>query len=355
MRALFLSACSLIRRSSGRARVGAVVLVLLACSGTSVSAQTLREHATPFSVWLDLAPHAPRPAFPIWLESLTSDGVPKSAIGPGRTVHRLRLRRMGALNREVQLRVLFQDEPDRGPKVTAWSETGALRYESPVLGLGLGLPSSEVLTIPVADADYVEIEAPGDGLNLRGLFLSTLKAVETRHAADFAAPPPVADAFDAPAASAPGVDDAYLYGRVKATLDRGVFQLLPRERQRQVLQFDLEAPPLIAVLTFEVLNADALYPPDLTVNSHRLGAVAMTLPDLADPAFLGTVRPLERDMTFRYSGWIRCQRAIPASSLQAGLNEVVFELNSHSGPIAIRSVEIQLKNAWRNLNYQLLP
>jgi hypothetical protein len=86
-----------------------------------------------------------------------------------------------------------------------------------------------------------------------------------------------------------------------------------------------------------------------------LGAAHLFFPDLADPGYVGTVRPLQRDMQFRYTGWVRAQQIVPGSALQAGLNSVVFGLNRNSEPIAIRSVEIQLKYNWTGLGYELAP
>src|SRR5258708_5899750 len=99
---------------------------LLLAGPAKLRAQELREEVTPFSVWLDFralaSPHPPHIALPIWLESLQiQTTAPKESI-PGATVFRLRFRRLGALNGELQLRLFFDDQKDTAPRVTAWSE-----------------------------------------------------------------------------------------------------------------------------------------------------------------------------------------------------------------------------------------
>ena len=86
-----------------------------------------------------------------------------------------------------------------------------------------------------------------------------------------------------------------------------------------------------------------------------LGAAKMRLPDLADPAYRGDVRPLERDMHFRYTGWLPCQMIIPASALRAGANRLSLVANAQGGAIAVRAVELQLKHNWKNFEYNLSP
>ena len=204
------------------------------------------------------------------------------------------------------------------------------------------------------DVDYLEIESPGDGSNLRGAFVTTLKEVSTHQALDFSAPSDIEDPFENLAPARSEREDAYLYGRVKATLEAGPVKLGPTD-PAVTFEFELDARPLMAVVAFEILDVDPVYPPEITVNQRPLGAVALHVPDLADPGYEGTVRPLDPDMRFRYAGWLRCQKVIYGTALAAGLNKLVLQLNSHSGPVAIRAVEIQLKHNWQNLDYKLVP
>src|SRR5664279_2106340 len=100
--------------------------VCLLAALSPVSAQELRRQPIPFTVWLDFhalaRPNAPRLALPIWLESVMSEH-PRRAVGdPLSTIFRLRLRRMGALNPEINLRLFFEDTPLSAPRITGWTE-----------------------------------------------------------------------------------------------------------------------------------------------------------------------------------------------------------------------------------------
>jgi hypothetical protein len=322
-------------------------------------AQTLRHQPTPFTAWLDFTAFesgiSPRLALPIWLESVQKQNTPVDAALRPSTTFRLRLRRMGALNTAIQLRLFYQDRPEADLNVSGWSETGARLYDSGPLGSGLDLPASDSLTIPVAEMDYIDVRVGGDGRNLRGALVTTLTKSEVQHALDFQSSGAVLDAFGAPPPVQPEADDIALYGRVKATIDRSVVRFDATDPKEQLFEFELEAQPLIAMVSFEVLNADPLYPMHVCMNGAPAGTVSVQLPDLADPAYSGSARPLERDMRFRYTGWLRAQLIIPGSSLQAGLNKLALQVNKQSGPVAVRSIEIQLKHNWSGFNYRLNP
>jgi len=58
---------------------------------------------------------------------------------------------------------------------------------------------------------------------------------------------------------------------------------------------------------------------------------------------------------FQYNGWLRGQQVIPGSALRAGLNKITLRLTKDSGPVAVRTVELQLKHHWRHLDYKLSP
>lgn len=337
-------------------------LIATVCAATfaPLHGQELREHPTPFSVWLDLAalarPTPPRIGLPIWLESVEVQRFPAKADRAEQTSFRLRFRPVGELNREIQLRVFFDDKPEARPKVTGWSETGALRYSSPVLGAGLNLPTSAVLTIPVKGINYLDITVAGRGSSIRGAFVSSLTTTEQRIARDFVSPQETVDAFGNVPVIPPGRDDSYLYGRVRAALEAGPVKLEPGPVAGEtVYDIQLESAPLMAVLTFEILNAEIAFPPEIIVNSRRMGPVSLHLPDLADPAFRGDVRPAEGAMRFHYTGWLRCHKLIPGGMLKAGLNRISFGLNNTLRPVAVRSVELQLKYPWQNLDYTLTP
>jgi len=330
--------------------IAALALLALGAWTGAACAQELQVQVTPFSVWLDFEalakPNAPKVALPIWMESVVSDTTPARSGQPEKTNFRIRLRRFGHLNGELQLRLFFFDKPDAGPVVTGWTETGSEPYMSPVLGAGLNLPSSETLVVPAGQLDYLDITVPGNGANLRGAFLSTLKTHEAKHALDFEPVNVVEDPFGKSPSAAPPPDDQSLYGRVRATIDPGVVKIEPPDAARARYEFDLDAAPLLAACTFEVLNADPFEPLFMWVNDRLIGPVALHFPDLADPGYQAAARPSDRETGFHYTGWLRAQVVIRGSYLSSGVNKIVLSLNEHSAPVAVRSVEIQLKHPW---------
>lgn len=323
-----------------------LLLLALLCPALA-GAQELRHQPTPFSVWLDFkalaSPNPPKVSLPIWLESLQSD----STEGPGgavaSTTFRLYFRQLGALNRDLLLRIFFDDVKGRSPAITGWNADGTKTFEHGPFGAGLNLPTSASIALPMLDVSYIDIAVAGDGANIRGSFLSSMRRGETLYALDFATPAEVSDAFDNLPSNPPPADDSMLFGRVRATIDPGLVTLTPRSETTQVWEFELAADPVLAVLSFEILNADPLSPLEVCVNDQLLGPAAMRTPDLADPGYLGVLRPLDRGVRFRYSGWLQCQKAIPGSALRAGLNKIELRLPGESGPVAVRTLDLQLK------------
>lgn len=323
----------------------------------AAGAQELREQPTPFSTWIDFqaigSTHAPKQALPIWLESARRVAQPANTNSPVNTTFRIHLRRVGALNGQLQFRLFFDDAPGASPVVSGWSETGTKHFLSNPLGSGLNLPTSESLVIPAEAVDYIDVTVPGDGANVRGAFLATLKKSETLHAIDFAEPAEVHDAFENLPASEPAANDTFLFGRVKAGLEAGAITLTPGDSSSITWQIELDAIPLLALITFEVLDVDPLHPPEWIINGTPLGGAVIHLPDLADPAYQGIIGPNEALPHFQYNGWLRGQQAIPSSMLRSGLNKLVLRLDRKSNALAVRAVEMQLKHHWQNLDYKL--
>jgi hypothetical protein len=335
----------------------AVTALFLACSG--VFAQELVEQPAPFTAWLDFnvlgRANAPQPSLPIWFESFQSDTHPATATSPSRTIFRLRMRRMPALHRDVMLRVYFDDLPDMQPLITAWTETGRERFRSEVLGTGIGLPTQATLLIPVEDTDYVEIEVPGDGTNVRGAFISSVKAAEIKQAFDFNPLPLINDPFGKQPEVRPTQDDTRIFGRVKATVDDQIARLDHNGDEAVEWTFELASQPLAAIVSFEVLNADFTAPPMVSVNGGKPVPANVQWPDLSDPGFRGESRALEPGMRFQYTGWLRAQIAVPGFQMTGGLNKVTVTLSDESGSIAVRNVELQLKQNWKHFDYILTP
>ncbi len=319
----------------------------------------LSEQITPFSVWLDFnvlsKPNAPQVALPIWFESFHSDTAKAQGPTPPKTTFRLRLRKMPDLHRELLLKLYFNDLPDMLPEVSAWSEAGRQRFRSTPLGNGVGLPTQESVVVPLDNADYVDIEVAGDGSSIRGAFVSSLKEALTRQANDFHAPAALVDPFGGAAPAIADEEDKKLFGRVKAMVDPGIVRLSQNDGTAADWAFDLSQQPLITVVTFEVLNADMTALPVVVANDEAPQFASVQWPDLADPGFRGESRPLEPSMRFQYSGWLRAQMVIPGHVLRSGLNKITIGMSEDSGPIAVRNVELQLKQNWKHFDYILSP
>jgi len=322
-------------------------------------APPMTEEITPFSVWLDFnvlsRPDAARPALPVWFEAFQELRDPAQGAQPPQTTFRLRLRRMPTLHRELLLRVYFDDLPEMQPVVTVWSEAGKERFRSPALGHGLGLATSESVVIPLDSADYVDIVVAGDGSNVRGAFTSSLKSVTSLQTNDFQGPAEVADPFGGAAPMVADEEDKKLFGRVKAMIDPGIVRLSQGDGVATEWPFDLAQQPLITVVSFEVLNADLTAPPVVQANTADPVFASVHWPDLADPGFRGEGRALEPSMRFQYTGWLRAQAVIPGHLLHAGVNKITISLSEDSGPIAVRNVELQLKQNWKHFDYKLSP
>ena len=244
------------------------------------------------------------------------------------------------------------------------------------------MPASEALSIPTQGVDYLEIDVPGDGASVRKAFLTTLKKSVVHTALDFAPAPvqatPVVDPFGNTAPPQPAPEnDTYLFGRVRATLEAGVIKLSPpaaapaapavvsgtdpatpnsdpAPQTSVTFEFHLEAAPLLAFVAMDILGADPVAPLQAWVNDQPAGFITAQFPDLADPAYVGLVRPLE-PMRFNYAGWLHGQLLLPGSALRVGTNTLTLQLPADASPAAIRAVELQLKHNWRILDYTLAP
>ena len=372
-----------------------MLLLGLACLSPLAKAQDLVAQPTPYTALLDFAalrhPAGVKPPLPIWLESVqiipagtvaetVAQGLPEP-VTPPHTVFRIRLRPMPGLNDLLLLRVFFDDKPDAHPTVTAWSEIGQRQFASKPLGAGLSLPASESISLPTQGVDYVEIDVPGDGTNIRKAFLTTLKKSVVHTALDFDPAPlkevPVADPFGNANPQPAQENDTYLFGRVRATLAAGVIKLTPPNAaapaaasavnsgsntetgetppQRSVtFEFNLESVPLLAFVALDILGADPVAPLQVWVNEQPAGYVTAQFPDLADPGYVGLVRPLEA-MRFNYAGWLHGQMILPGSALRVGNNTLTLQLPADATPAAIRAIELQLKHNWRILDYTFAP
>jgi hypothetical protein len=317
-----------------------VLLIFLALASVT-RAQDLARQPTAYTAYLDF--RNPSQDLPIWIERVETDTIQADGTNAAKTVYRVRFRRFAGLVDEILLRVYFDDIAGAQPVVSGWNEIGEQMTAPQTLGQGLGLPSSQTLRIPMAGVDYVDITVPGEGGGVRGALAVALRDTQTREALDFGGTAEVTDPFGNAAPTLTGTDDVLLFGRVKATLEPGVVPLSAGDQGAAIFDFPLEKPPLVALLTFEILNADIAAPPNLSVNGQDAGAVSVSVTDLADPALTGAAEPGRPDVVYRYSGWLKCQKVIPGSLLLAGTNEIILGTPGQTTPVALRAIEVQLK------------
>ena len=287
----------------------------------------MRVQSTPVRRVLDFKAlaKAPETPLPIWLRSFQRVRASFADRTAAKTTFRLQLDQLDNSDRDLLLRIFFDDWREDAITVSGRTEAGEEKFARGPFGAGLDLPSSETLIVPIKGIDFIVIETRGDGSNLRGVFMSWLDKSETRHALDFAQPPALTDPFDNSPSQYPPLDDLLLGGRIRATIDPGLAKLTPRTTPSETWEFDLAAPPFLAVLSFEILNADPLAPLEVLVNDHLLGPAAMRAPDLADPAYQSVVRPVDRGGTTPAGSLPK----LSGVALRAGTNKVTCACPAH--------------------------
>src|SRR5207244_7546994 len=67
------------------------------------------------------------------------------------------------------------------PELIAWDESGTHVLRSGTLGVGMNLPSSDSVVIPMTGASAIDIEVPGDGKTIRGAYLDWMTSSEVVH------------------------------------------------------------------------------------------------------------------------------------------------------------------------------
>ncbi len=373
--------------ASARSRFARRLLAIIAATAGSASftprfldAQTVQPRPAPLSAWIDLRPATPDSvpqAAPAWIEafeyvpakanaaavetvSATIAGltaVDQTLAPVNETVYRVRLHRPAAGVGDLQVRLFYQDQEGNGrPHVSVWNELGDELMRSAPLGQGLGLPSSDTLAVPMEGADYLEFAAPGDGSQLRAVFLTWLEKTEVQQPADFPVKEVVREPFQILSSTRTRQDDSYLYGVVTARLQGEEAIVLKAAGTPAVkFEFQLERQPLVAVVSYEVLGATLMASPTVAANQTPGVASEVHLPDLADPGYRGEMHEGDAHMGFRYTGWVHAQKVIPGEDLAAGLNNLTLALSKGSDTVAIRSVQIQLKYSWEKLDYILSP
>jgi hypothetical protein len=277
------------------------------------------------------------------------DGVPE------KTVFRIRLNRPTPESQVLFFRLFFDDNPEQKPQLTAWDESGTVVMQSAPLGAGMNLPTSESVMVPMVNVSTIDVEVPGDGQTIRGAYLDWMANAEVLHPISAEHRDLIPEPFSAITPLHPAAQDTERFGTVTASLADETIRIGASISQGAAFQFGLESQPLMALLTFEVASPNIAAPPEVYVNGESVGPVAVTLPDLADPAYRGETSSLLRGMRFQYTGWLRAQKLVPASLLKVGTNDLLIIGGGGTPASAIRATQIQLKYLWDKTDYQLRP
>jgi hypothetical protein len=312
----------------------------------------------PESAWLDLRQNSSRNSkpqdAPAWVEALSLlSGEATEGGGPSKSIFRIRVTQPGPDYQVLLFRLFFDDKANQQPELTAWDESGTHILRSGTLGVGMNLPSSDSVLIPMTGASAIDIEVPGDGKTIRAAYLDWMTASEVVHPVNAEHRDVIPEPFSSvPALHAPP-EDVENFGTVTATLAPEPIRIDGETRESAVFQFPIEAEPLTALLTFEIANPAIDAPPEIYLNGQDVGPVSLTLPDLADPGYRGEVEALTPQMHFHYTGWLRAQKIVPATVLKVGPNDLVVASGVGSGSSAIRATQIQLKYLWDKSDYLL--
>ncbi|MGB9474723.1 MAG: hypothetical protein WCE87_06600 [Candidatus Udaeobacter sp.] len=313
----------------------------------------------PESAWLDLRQNEPQNSkpqnAPAWVEALTM--LPAETTEGGTTisksVFRIRVTQPSPDYQVLFFRLFFDDKPEQQPELVAWDESGTHVLRSGTLGAGMNLPSSDSVLIPMTGASSIDIEVPGDGKTVRGAYLDWMASSEVVHPVNTEHRDVIPEPFSSvPTLHAPP-DDVENFGTVTATLSAETIRINGQTQESAAFQFPIEAQPLTALLTFEVANPRIDAPPEVYLNGQDVGPASLMLPDLSDPGYRGESQPLATQMRFNYTGWLRAQKIVPASSLTVGTNDLVITNGTDTDASAIRATQIQLKYLWDKSDYLL--
>lgn len=350
-------------------RIAALLLSLVAVVSSARSQEAIVPDfpATPGAIpdskigsaWLDLrqtaAQNSKAQTAPSWVEAVTLVAPTPQPGTEAQTIFRIRVSRPRADFQVMLVRLFFDDKTQQQPSLIAWDESGTQVLRSAPLGSGIELPTSQTVLVPMAGVSTIDVEVPGDGSNVRGAYLDWMTSTEVLHPLSAEHRDLIPEPFAAAAPLHAPAADEEAFGTVTATLSPEAIRIGASIETGASFQFGLEAKPLVALLTFEVASPYVDSPPEIYLNGESVGAVTLSLPDLADPGFRGETTPLVRQMRFQYTGWVRAQKLVPASNLRAGTNDLLVIGGPGTPASAIRATQIQLKYLWDKSDYRLVP
>src|ERR1700758_5107020 len=222
----------------------------------------------PSSAWLDLRQTMSRNSktqeAPAWVEALTLlPGEVTEGGSASKSVFRIRVTQPSPDYQVLFFRLFFDDKPNQQPELVAWDESGSHILRSGTLGVGMNLPSSDSVIIPMTGASAIDIEVPGDGKTIRGAYLDWMTSTQVVHPGNAEH----RDVIPVPFSSVPALhappEDVENFGTITATLAAEPIRIDGQTQESAAFQFPIEAQPLTALLTFEIANPRIDTPPQI--------------------------------------------------------------------------------------------
>ena len=275
------------------------------------------------------------------------------------SVYRVRLHRPAAGVGDLQVRSVLRRPRGRGrPHVFVWNELGdeldALRTTRPGTRPAVRRTRSSCRW---RGADYLEFSAPGDGSQLRAVFLTWLQKSEIVSSRRIL---PRRIRVKEPFQIL--VDYPHQARMTAISVRRGDRAAAGRQSDRAQtggcagddVRVPTGAPAARGGGDLRGARRHAWAQPRRwrSTRRHRSPprSTCLTSPI---PATAGETRDGDSHMGFRYTGWVHAQKVIQGEDLAAGLNNLTIALSKGSDTVAIRSVQIQLKYNWEKLDYIL--
>jgi len=330
-------------------------------NGASVSGRTPADTiVAPVSgnAWIDLRQSAKPGAVqnvPNWVEGVTFTPADTQTDPATRSIFRIRLARPSGHSAILFFRLFFNDQIASRPEIVAWDESGSQVLRSGSLGVGIGLESSESVMIPMHGVTTVDVEVPGDGNSVRGVYLEWMTSSELAHTASVGSQDAVPQPFATTLPLHAPTEDSEEFGTVTASLSADLIRIGPTPEQGAVFEFGIESQPLLALITFEIANPRIDSPPEVIANGQNVGAAFLIMPGLADPGYRGEMHRIVSQMQFQYTGWLRAQKIVPASALHSGTNNIAIVNGPDASTAVIRATQVQLKYLWEKSDYILKP
>src|SRR5437588_7673664 len=309
------------------------------------------------NAWIDLRQNAKPGAVqsvPDWVEAVTFIPANTQADAAA-SVFRIRLARPDRHASVLFFRLFFNDQTSARPEIVAWDESGSQLLRSGSLGAGIDLESSESVMIPMHGITTIDVEVPGDGNSVRGAYLEWMSSSEMVHASGVGSQDAVPQPFAATLPLHAPAQDAEEFGTVTAPLSTDLIRIGSASSQAATFEFGLESQPLLALITFEIAGPRIDSPPEVLANGENVGPASLVMPGLADPGYRGEMHAIVSQMQFQYTGWLRAQKIVPASTLHAGTNNVAIINGRSAATAVIRATQIQLKYLWDKSDYILKP